>query len=82
MNQAEKDRLDLATASASELARVMNLGVADALEEHKRNGIPIVVWDRKTNRILTLSPEQITIPGEDPQDAEVGASGPDSEPER
>ncbi len=71
MSRNGKNELDLRTASAQEVADVMNRGVIDALREHKRAGNSIVVWDRELDQVLTLRPDQIVVPDESPGDVEL-----------
>jgi hypothetical protein len=68
--------LDLRTASIDELVEAMNRGVRRALREHKRAGNPIVVWDRDTDTIVTLRPEEIPDCPEEPRELEDRSSKP------
>jgi hypothetical protein len=58
--------LDMRTATNDEIVEAMNRGVRKALREHKLAGNPIVVWDRDTNTILTVPPEEIPEYPEEP----------------
>jgi hypothetical protein len=71
MSDIKRPEIDLRTASADEVNRLMRLGVRDALRRHKEAGVPAVVW--QDGRIVLLLPEQINIPDED-----TGPEGPHS----
>lgn len=44
------------------VAEVMNDAIADALEEHKRAGVSIAVWDWDRNCVAIVPPQDIVIP--------------------
>jgi hypothetical protein len=44
------------------IADVMGDAIADALEEHKRAGVSIAVWDWDRNCVEIVPPEEIEIP--------------------
>ena len=62
------DEIDLRTATGAEVSRAIARGVREALIEHKRAGVPAVVWE--DGRIVLILPEQIEIPEEDAEEAE------------
>jgi hypothetical protein len=59
MNDPIHDELDPRTASSRDLERAMRRGGLKALRLHKRAGNPVVVWDRETDRIVLLPPDEI-----------------------
>ncbi len=71
MSEKEVRKFDLRTATPEEMRLRMNLGVADALRDHKEAGNSIVVWDREHDRVVLVPPEQIVVPTEN---AEVEAA--------
>ncbi len=55
---------DLRTASTEEMSDAMQEGVRSALQDHKRAGRSVVVWDWENQRVSTVPPDQIEIPAE------------------
>lgn len=48
-------------ATTEEICDAMNVGVRQALAEHKRIGNSVAVWDNETGEVRLLSPEEIPV---------------------
>ena len=58
--------VDFRTATQEEILAAMNRGVRVALRHHKEAGVPAVVWDDETSKIVAVPPDQIPdFPEED-----------------
>jgi hypothetical protein len=59
MSDADAFPIDVRTASSEEVAAAITRGVRRALAHHKRIGNTVVEWDRETQSIRLVPPEQI-----------------------
>lgn len=71
MMKLESAGLDLHTATTEEIEAAMRKGVRAALRRHKEAGVPAIVWDWKTQEIVSVPPEEIPDFPEDEE--ETGA---------
>lgn len=45
----------------------MTLGVAEALRQHRDQGVPVVTWDQKTQQVVIVPVDQIPSWIDDPK---------------
>jgi hypothetical protein len=64
MTETAKGILADESATDDEVAEVMEKAIDAALRGHKRAGVPVAVWDWEHERVVIVSPEEITIPDE------------------
>lgn len=48
-------------AEGPDMIAAMRQGVVEALREHKREGRSVIAWDRETQQIVEVPPEEILL---------------------
>ena len=64
MSRNESDVGELRAADGPEMIAAMRLGVIEALRDHKLQGRSVITWDRDSQQIVEIPPDQLVIPDE------------------
>ena len=70
MSRNETKSPEPRTAEGPEMIQLMRQGVVEALLEHNRRGQSVIVWDRESNQVVHVKPEDIVVPEIEPSGIE------------
>jgi hypothetical protein len=48
-------------ATGAEIRDALERAVGNAVREHQRAGLPVIVWDRERDAIVSLEPDEIVL---------------------